>query len=175
MNGKGHNLVSVRAEVTSLQRGAPIQQKRACSCREEHPNPCCKYDLPTRTEQAGQYLLPILISRNPSSSGWLGKLGNAISMVWEKGSEAGATWMNPLAQATRKNHTRGPGLCAMSGKAPSKPTEEDMEAVATPVVAATPSLQPGDQKSTQAKAERIFQSLAKAPQTKWPPVPENPH
>lgn len=39
--------------------------------------------------------------------------------------------MDPLAQATRKNHTWGPGLRAMSGKAPPKPTEEDMRAVAT--------------------------------------------
>lgn len=39
--------------------------------------------------------------------------------------------MDPLAQATRKNHTWGPGLRAMSGKAPLKPTEEDMRAVAT--------------------------------------------
>lgn len=131
MNGTGHNLVSMSTEVTSLQQGAPIQRKRACSCREERPNLCCKYDLPTWIGQAGWYLLPILVSRNPSSSGWSGKPGNAISMVWEKGWEGGATWMHPLAQVTRKNHTQGPGLRAMSGKAPPKPTEEDTGAVAT--------------------------------------------
>lgn len=54
-------------------------------------NLCCRYNpVSTWTGQAGQYLLPILVSRSLSSSGWSGKPGDAISRAWKKGRERGA-------------------------------------------------------------------------------------
>lgn len=91
---------------------APIQRRRAGSCWEEPPNPWCKYDpFPTWTVQAGRYLLPMLVSRKPPSSGWSGKPRNVISMVWTGGK---GHVDRPTGSGDRRNHAQGPGLCVPS-------------------------------------------------------------